>query len=308
MKWIRISVKFEHESIETASELIAAVFYDQGLRGVVIDDPHQDPEQDWADDAVNPPMHHGVTGFIPDGETASAKCVALEKALLELKTSNKIQLWITCSRIDEEDWAESWKEFFWPIKITDHIVIKPTWRDYSAKAGEIIIEIDPGMAFGTGTHPTTALCIRLIDKYMKPGFSFLDVGTGSGILMIIAAKLDASELAGVDIDEMAVNVAKKNLRLNKIPGHLYTVSKGTPADRVKKPFRIVVANILAEVILDLLNEISDVVADYGIFICSGIITSKRDSVLSALQSKGFQLLDILEEETWVAIAARKEPS
>jgi ribosomal protein L11 methyltransferase len=123
---------------------------------------------------------------------------------------------VTYARIDEQDWAEAWKAYFWPEKITDLIVVKPSWREYPAEPQEIVLEIDPGMAFGTGTHPTTSLCIRMIQTHLKPGDAFLDVGTGSGILMIAAAKLGAGTVCGVDNDEVAVTVAEKNLLANHI--------------------------------------------------------------------------------------------
>lgn len=306
MKWIAVQATFEHENISLVTDLIAAAFYDQGVKGVVIDDPVKDPDQDWGKDAVVPPLHHGVTGYFPDNETTSGKCAALERELDRLKADENIHTRITFSRIDEEDWAESWKEFFWPIKITDRIVIKPTWRKYSANTDEIIIEIDPGMAFGTGTHPTTALCIQLIQRYIKPGDTFLDVGTGSGILMIAAAKLGALEIAGIDIEEVAVEVARKNLGLNKIPESKYWVAMGNLADIIKKPYRVVVANILAEVIVDLMDDITGVVADGGVFICSGIIKPKKKMILSALESRGFQCLTVIEEDEWVAIAVENQ--
>jgi ribosomal protein L11 methyltransferase len=188
-------------------------------------------------------------------------------------------------------------------KITATIVVKPSWREYPVKPGEIIVEIDPGMAFGTGTHPTTALCIHLIQNHLKPGASFLDVGTGSGILMITAAKLGAGTLWGVDNDDMAIEVAEKNLLANRIDH--FSLSCGNLIDAVHLTFDVVAANILAEVILALLPDLMTVLADNGVFICSGIIAAKKNAVLSELNSNGFKVLQVMEKEGWVAISAEK---
>ncbi|MBC2712968.1 MAG: 50S ribosomal protein L11 methyltransferase, partial [Desulfosarcina sp.] len=225
----------------------------------------------------------GVTGYFSDTKSAADKCKALESALLRLESATGIETRVEYARIDEQDWAEAWKEYFWPEKITDTIVVKPSWREYPAGQDDIILEIDPGMAFGTGTHPTTVLCIRMIQTHLKPGDAFLDVGTGSGILMIAAAKLGAGTICGVDNDEVAVAVAKKNLIANNI--HHFSLSTGNLVDGVSQTFDVVTANILAEVILVLLPDVTAVLRENGVFICSGIITAKKDAVLSGLKKK-----------------------
>ncbi len=207
------------------------------------------------------------------------------------------------ARIDEQDWAEAWKEYFWPEKITDRIVVKPSWREYMPGPQEIILEIDPGMAFGTGTHATTALCIRMLQAHLKPGDAFLDVGTGSGILMIAAAKLGAGTVCGVDNDEVAVAVAEKNLLANHIDS--FSLTTGNLVDDVRQTFEVAAANILAEIILDLLPDVNAVLKENGLLLCSGIITAKTEIVLSGLKEKGFSLVEVMEKEGWVAIAARR---
>jgi ribosomal protein L11 methyltransferase len=301
MKWIAAKITFEVQDRELATDLIADIFYTLGLKGVVVDDPEMDPAQDWGDDAVRPPETPGVTGYFADTPKAAEKCKALEAALLRLERSTGIAGQATYTRIDEEDWAEAWKEYFWPERVTETIVVKPTWRDYAAAKGEIIIEIDPGMAFGTGTHPTTSLCIRMIETHLRTGDTFLDVGTGSGILMIAAAKLGARAVQGVDNDAVAVTVAQKNLGVNHIDH--FRLFTGNLVDAMHGTFDVVVANILAEVILELLPAVTTVLAKNGIFICSGIITAKRDAVLAGLEENGMTAVQVLEREGWVAIAA-----
>ena len=303
MKWIAAKVVFDSPEIDLAADLVADIFYVLGLKGVVVNDPQMDPQADWADDAVLPPQEPAVIGYFADTDQAADKCRRLEDALMHLQKASGIASRVVYSRIDEQDWAESWKEYFWPERITDTIVVKPSWRDYAARPDEIILEIDPGMAFGTGTHPTTALCIRQIHSHLRPGDTFLDVGTGSGILMIAAAKLGAVNVCGVDNDEVAVSVAEKNLLANDVQD--YRLMTGNLVERVSGTFHVVAANILAEVILELLPDVAAVLEPNGIFICSGIIEEKKESVLSGLEKDGLTMIEILEKEGWVAIAACK---
>jgi len=303
MKWIAAQVTFDGPNNSLATDLVADIFYSLGLKGVVVDDPGLDPTQDWGEDVFPPPEKAGVTGYFADTPNAAEKCKSLETALTRLHATGGISTTVSYSRIDEQDWAEAWKEYFWPEKITDTIVVKPSWREYNAQPEETVVEIDPGMAFGTGTHPTTALCIQLIDSHLGVGDSFLDVGTGSGILMVAAAKLGAGTVGGVDNDEMAVRVAEKNLLANGI--ECYRLAVGNLVDKVDRTYDMVAANILTEVVLDLLPDVVAVIKPQALFICSGIITAKKDSVLAALQANGFQVVEILEKEDWVAIAARR---
>jgi len=303
MKWIAAKVAFDSPEIDLATDLVADIFYSLGLRGVVVNDPKMDTQPDWADDAVLPPQEPSVTGYFADTDQAADKCRRLEAALVQLQTASGIGTRVVYSRIDEQDWAEAWKEYFWPERITDTIVVKPSWREYVARSDETILEIDPGMAFGTGTHPTTALCIRQLQSHLRPGDTFLDVGTGSGILMIAAAKLGAGSVCGVDNDEVAVSVAEKNLLANDVQG--YRLMTGNLVEQVSGTFHVVAANILAEVILNLLPDAMAVLEPNGILICSGIIVEKKGAVLSGLEKTGLAVIEVLEKEGWVAIAAHK---
>ena len=303
MKWIAAKVTFDGPDSALATDLVADIFYDLNLKGVVVDDPELDPEQDWGEDAIPPPETPGVTGYFADTHRAVDKCKTLEAALRRLARVANIKTRIEYARMDEQDWAEAWKEYFWPEKVTDTIVVKPSWREYEAGPQEIVLEIDPGMAFGTGTHATTTLCIRMIQAHLKPGDTFLDVGTGSGILMIAAAKLGAGTVCGVDNDEVAVTVAEKNLLANHIDS--FSLSTGNLVDDVRQTFDVVAANILAEVILNLLPDVKAVLKENGLLVCSGIITAKKELVLSGLKENGLTVVEVIEKEGWVAIAARK---
>ena len=304
MKWIEAKVIFDHSDNDLAADLISDVFYDFGLQGVVVDDPDLEPVEDWAEDAIGRPTKHAITGYFHKDGQADERCRTLAEKLTQLKEKLGIFYRISFKEIDEQDWAHAWKAYFWPQKISSHIVVKPTWRDYQADNDDIVIELDPGMAFGTGTHPTTALCITMIEKYLSPGDSFLDVGTGSGILMIAAAKLGAGTLCGIDKDEVAIEVAAQNLELNNVNPAMFRLTTGNLVTDINEPFTFITANIFTHIILELLQDISRVLTDEGILVCSGIIAENKQSVIAAMENIGFEIFETVTEEEWVAIAGR----
>ncbi len=304
MKWIEAKVSFDHSDNMLAADLISNVFYDFGLQGVVLDDPGLEPEEEWAEDAVARPTRHAITGYFHKDNQTDRRCQTLETRLVRLKEKLGFFYRISYKELDERDWAHAWKAYFWPQKIGSRIVIKPTWRNYQAIDDDIIIELDPGMAFGTGTHPTTALCISMIETHLRRGDSFLDVGTGSGILMIAAAKLGAGRLFGIDKDDVAVEVAGKNLALNQIDPSRYRLAVGNLAAEINASFRFVVANIFTHVILELLHDIKRILEARGILICSGIICENQHSVIFEMERIGFEIIDKKHREEWVAIAGR----
>lgn len=281
-------------------ELIADAFYHLDAKGVVVDDPHLEPQESWAPDAVERPTCPAVTGYLPADESLEDRRHHLEQSIAQLASAQAFDFAIQYSRIDEEDWAESWKAFFWPQKITPRLVVKPTWREYTPKHGEEVMEIDPGMAFGTGTHPTTSLCIKLLEKYLKPEDTVLDVGTGSGILLVAAAKLKASRLDGIDLDPLAVEVARKNLAQNHVDPSTVELTVGDLMQPVTRIYDVVVANILAEVILELLDNVASVVRPGGHFICSGIVEAYQTRIAEKMVLSGFDVLDVLKDQDWVA--------
>jgi ribosomal protein L11 methyltransferase len=304
MHWIETRITFSGVDAELAVDLIADLFYTLGAKGVVVDDPHLEPEEGWSADAVPRPEQPAVTGYLPADARLEAQQAALAQGLAELARVHPLRCTITYTRIDEQDWAESWKAFFWPEKITSAIVVKPTWRDYTAQPHETVIEIDPGMAFGTGTHPTTAMCVQLLETHLRRGGTVLDVGTGSGILLIAAAKLGATAGLGVDADPVAVAVAHENLKLNGIDSARFPVREGTLTQAVDQRFDMVVANILADVVVDLLDDIGRVLAPGGVVICSGIIETRRPDVERKMAEQGLELIDRLQRQEWVALCGR----
>lgn len=216
--------------------------------------------------------------------------------------------------VDENDWATAWKQYFKPVRISDRLTIKPTWEEYTPEsADEKIIELDPGMAFGTGTHPTTTLCLRTLERVIQGGEEIIDVGTGSGILAIGAVHLGAKHVLALDLDPVAVTSAMENVELNNMQKEitvkesdlLSVLGSQDPALGVKLPVKIIVANILAEIILLFIDDVYNALESDGIYIVSGIWKNKEQVVHDALVSAGFEVRAIEREEDWLAFEARK---
>jgi ribosomal protein L11 methyltransferase len=304
MDWLEVRVSFDSDEPHLAADLIGDVFYGFGLKGVVVDDPELEPDEGWGSDAKGPPEQFAITGYFPNTQDASEYSRILESKIGQLGKEMGFTFTLNLRRIDEEAWAESWKAFFWPEHITDRIVVKPTWREYTPKPGEIILEIDPGMAFGTGTHPTTAMCVHQIERYLETGVSFMDVGTGSGILMLAAAKMGAKRLVGLDNDDIAVRVAADNMQLNRIDPGSYQLNTGHLAESIDGRFDFIAANILFDVVMELLDTIHHHLKKSGILVCSGIILRNADKVIEKMTRKGYEILEVLTREEWVCIAGR----
>jgi ribosomal protein L11 methyltransferase len=304
MKWIEAKVVFDAEDDRQAAELISNLFFEFDLQGVIEEDPAIGMPHDWPEDSIGRVRQHAIIGYFPKDRRAKKRCTVLEEKLALLKEDSALFYRVSYKELDEEDWAESWKAFFEPQKIGKKIVVKPTWYAYKADPEDIVLELDPGMAFGTGTHPTTALCVRLIEDYLHPGDSLLDIGTGSGILMIAAARLGAGFVCGLDKDEMAVKIAEKNLRLNGIAPRKFSVKAGNLVGGIEERYDLVVANILTRVIYRLLDDIEKNLNERAVFICSGILEKNENLVLARMKTIGFDILDLRLKDEWVAIAGR----
>jgi ribosomal protein L11 methyltransferase len=212
---------------------------------------------------------------------------------------------VSLTEVHEEEWATAWKKYYKPVRISERIVVTPTWEEYEPESeNEIIIELDPGMAFGTGTHPTTVMCVQALEKYVKPGDEVIDVGCGTGILSISAAKLGAEKVHSFDLDEQAVQIARLNAKLNKV-GEQVDVRQNNLLDGVQGPVDLIVANILAEVILRFVGDAYQVLKSNGLFIVSGIIHAKEAQVRQELERNGFRIIDTYQIEDWYAFVAEK---
>ncbi|MGD6804134.1 50S ribosomal protein L11 methyltransferase [Rossellomorea vietnamensis] len=311
MKWSEISIHTTNEAIEPISNIL----HEAGASGVVIEDPfelekeredifgeiYQLNPDDFPEEGVIVKAYLPVNSFL--GETVDEIKQAVDNLVKYNIDIGRNQVEI--SEVNEEEWATAWKKYYNPVKISAQFTIVPTWEEYEpVHSDELIIELDPGMAFGTGTHPTTVMCIQALERTVKPGNHVIDVGTGSGVLSIASAMLQAEKVEAFDLDEVAVNSARINTKLNKVHDRV-TVSQNNLLDGVSPGADVIVANILAEVILKFTDEAARLLKPGGYFITSGIIGQKKELVKSAVLEAGFQVEEVMLMEDWVAIIAKK---
>ncbi len=304
MKFKKIIARFDGPDSAVAEELICDIFFSFNLKGVICDIPLEEPDEGFGTHTLPMPEFYSVTGFLPLLDTTDLQVEKIKKQMSELSRLG-ISVEISTQIVDEKDWADAWKDHFEVIPVTNRITIKPEWRDHAARDGEIVICLDPGMAFGTGTHPTTSMCIKLMDRYLTKGASFLDVGTGSGILMITAAKLGAARLSGIDTDPVAVDVARKNLDKNNITGDIFNLDCTTLDNTPVQGFDFIAANIIAQVIVDILPGICLRMTDQSKAFLSGIILERLPDVLAALEDCALCVNQKMVEDEWVALVVGK---
>ncbi|NLI20520.1 MAG: 50S ribosomal protein L11 methyltransferase [Clostridiales bacterium] len=207
--------------------------------------------------------------------------------------------------VADEDWAENWKQYYKPFRVGSRLVVKPSWEPYAAREGDVVVELDPGMAFGTGTHETTHMCLELLEKHLKPGMRVMDVGTGSGILAIAAAKLGAPEVLAVDIDPNAVRVATENVAKNNAAPQVRVV-RGDLVNGETLPCELAVANIVADAICMLAGPLTRHLVPGGLLVCSGIIREREADVATAAQQAGYRTVERMGQGEWVALCLRNE--
>ena len=305
MHWIQVKAEFKSSNQDLAEELVSDIFFTQGLKGVVCQVPLPEPEEGFGSDALPIPRETSISGYLPDTEISKETLSVIQGKLAGLSAQG-IRVTITTRIVDQEDWAESWKEFFHVTRITDRIVIRPTWREFKPQPGDLVIDLDPGMAFGTGTHPTTAMCLALLEKYLSPGDLFLDVGTGSGILMIAAHKLGAALITGIDNDETAIRVTLGNLADNRIdPAAVHTACTTLECLPDKKQ-DLITANIIAEVILEIIPDIRRRLRKNGTAVLSGIIQERHPAILAELAKEDLSVIETRTQGEWVALAVQKK--
>jgi ribosomal protein L11 methyltransferase len=292
-----LKIVFESENDpEMISELIADCFYRNSITGVVIETPVE-LNDEWGDDPVVSD-NFSVSGYISSLEPE--KIELIKKDVSEILRDFNVNTDFQIKDILEEDWSSSWKEFFYPVEISENIVIKPTWRELE-KDYKIVINIDPGMAFGSGSHSTTSLCVKMIEETVKNNDTVLDIGCGSGILMIAAEKCGASFVTGIDNDVTAVEISKENMKLNNTDPSKYDVFTSNLLSSVKGKFDVVTANILAEVIVELIPDLFFVSKENTKFIFSGIIEDKKDMVIKKMEEFNIKPEKIYNDNGWIAI-------
>ena len=319
MKWTKITV----ETTTEATDMLSFLLGEYGVEGIEVEDniplSEADKQAMYIDILPELPPDDGtarISCYVDDTMDVQELCRYITGQLKEMSSYMDVgSCRLSIGETEDKDWINKWKEFFHPFRLEENILIQPTWiEETDAGEEDIVVYIDPGTSFGTGSHETTKLCISNLKKYIRSDGTteVLDAGCGSGILSIIAMKLGARRVFGIDIDELAVKASKDNLKLNRIPELSYTVVKGDVigdrefAGNIAEigQYDIVVANILADVIIPLSAVIRPFMKENGVFITSGIINTKEEAVKSALLENGFEIEDVQHMGEWVSIVAR----
>lgn len=307
MEWTEVIIEINADDIDVATDIANMVV----PYGVYIEDYRTLEEETWEIaniDLIDEELlkKDRTKGYIhiyisPDENPAEAVAFLSER-LNENKIANKIDL----NKCKNEDWENNWKEFFKPMNVGEKLLIRPLWiDDYENPTGRKVLSIEPGLAFGTGGHDTTRLCLEMCEKYLKDGDSVLDTGCGSGILAIACLLLGAKNAVGVDIDELAVKTAIENGKVNGFSEPEYRILEGNLTDKVTGKFDLVVANIVADVIIMFSDFVGDFMNDGAHFIVSGIITPRADEVKSALKKNNFRIVEENRNGDWLCYVLEK---
>ncbi len=309
MQWIEVNVQVTHEAVDVVSDILTTA----GAHGVAIEDPQliNDMRSSgmWELCGI-PEQEHPeivtVSAYYADDEKLQERLAIIEEELAAVEERiGKFRFGNTRFRtVSEQDWANEWKQYFHVTHVGETLVIKPSWEEYTAKEGEHVIEIDPGMAFGTGTHHTTNMCMALLEKVLPANATVFDVGTGSGILAIAAALLGAKEVKAVDIDAVAVRIAQENVAANNLSDKI-DAKEGDLLRGTEGKADVIIANIIADIIIMLLKDIPVKLADDGIFLASGIIKEREADVVVAAHASGMQIDHTEYKGEWVVMQMSK---
>ena len=312
MDWLEVTVRTNTAGADLISELLISA----GAKGTSIEDrfdafsePTDATQWDLIDPSVIEKMDEDtlVHAYFP-AETTSRETIESLRARLAALTPEWLgfdagKRALEIANVREEDWAENWKKYYKPFRVGRHLVVRPVWEKYEPQAGDKIISIDPGMAFGNGTHETTSMCLGLVEDYIKPGDTVLDVGTGSGILAIASVLMGAQSALGIDLDPVAVRVANENIERNGLSGRVHA-QVGDLVKGIDTQADVVFANIIADAVILLSRAVRAHMKPGGVFICSGIILEREQDVLDALSEAVFTVDRIEHRGEWSAIAAR----
>jgi ribosomal protein L11 methyltransferase len=303
MRWLELTVQSHPEAVESVSELLSR--YTSG--GVAIEEPIEllDEGQEYRVLAGQPVMVHA---YAPMDGNEEETCQRIAEGLWHLSSLGSHFVGELQTRtVNEEDWANAWKEYFYVTHIGQRLVIRPSWREYTAKAGEVVLTLDPGMAFGTGLHPTTRMCLEQVERRTQAGMRVLDVGTGSGILAIAAAKLGAASVCAIDNSSVAVESARTNAAMNDLSERISVVLgvlDEAEAERMAGQYDLVVANIIAHIIGSMAPQLARVLAPSGLLVVSGIIEARRQDAEEPLLAAGLELVAQTNIEDWLALVYR----
>lgn len=310
MKWCEISIQTSHEAVE----LIAEIFRDLGASGVVIEDPElvndyiTSGKWDYTDIPIAKETEVVVEkAYLPVNGELEGRIQTLQQEIkaLESRGVNTAPAVLTAAELQDEDWSDTWKQYFHTEKPGERVVIKPTWEEYEPKDDEVVIELDPGAAFGTGTHATTSMCIRQLEKLVKPGMTVFDVGTGSGILSIISAKLGATNIQAVDYDDSVLKIVEENLEQNNVQD-IISVAQSDLMQNVHGKAELVIANIIADIIIRLFDQLDEHLEQGGTLLTSGIIEDRIEDVLAAAEKHGYGVVERMESKGWACITFKRK--
>ncbi|MCI5801040.1 MAG: 50S ribosomal protein L11 methyltransferase [Oscillospiraceae bacterium] len=313
MNWTELSVYTTTAGIDP----VAGILLTAGLSGYVVEDAN-----DFNEFLENTTVHWDyveeslmrlkdcetcVKGYLPENAQGAEMLREIRASIARLRKEDTAgafgRLEILCGNLREEDWENNWKQYYKPTRVGERLVVVPSWEEYAPAPEDVVLTLDPGMAFGTGTHDTTRLCLALLEQAVKPGCTVLDVGCGSGILAVASLLLGASSAVGVDIDELAVKIAGENAALNGVEEKVSFLC-GDLTDKVSGSYDVICANIVADVIKRLAPDIPRFLKPDGVFLASGIIDERADEVASAIEAAGLSIAEKKISGGWAALLCR----
>ena len=306
MKWIKVRVDYFSDNLEETKAKLVNMFNEIGINQVEVIDYFLEYELDYNANFSSKNDVWSIIGYIVDNRFANTKLNIIFNNLKEfMESENEFIYEIFTAKCNDEDWQDEWKKYFHTVNITDNIVIKPSWDEYEPSDNEIVVEIDPGLAFGTGTHETTSLCVEFLEKYAQNKKKLLDIGCGSGILMLIGKKLGVEKVVGIDIDEKVNDVVLENFSKNGINDN-FQVIIGNLVDNVNEKYDLVVSNILVDVLEKLLEDIEKALEKGAIVIFSGILNEKEEAFLKKAKNYNLKQIDRKDKNNWVSLVFKYE--
>ena len=301
MNWIKVKIDYFSNTLEETKSKLINMFEEIGIKQIEVIDYFSDNSLDYNINFKKQSEIWSIIGYIVNNRFSKLKLNIISDKLKEFSLDDKEFMYeIYTSECSDDDWKDEWKKYFHTVNITDNIIIKPSWDDYEASEGETVIEIDPGMAFGTGTHETTALCVEFLEKYVPGKKKLLDIGCGSGILMLIGKILGVEKVVGIDIDSNVKDVVIENFEKNNIKDN-YEIIIGDLVEDINEKYDLVVSNILVDVLTELLENIEKTLEKGATIIFSGIIKDKEEEFLRKTKEHNLIEIDRNEKNNWVSL-------
>lgn len=301
MNWIKVKIDYFSNTLEETKSKLINMFEEIGIKQIEVIDYFSDNFLDYNINFKKQSEIWSIIGYIVNNRFSKLKLNIISDKLKEFSLDDEEFMYeIYTSECSDDDWKDEWKKYFHTVNITDNIIIKPSWDDYESSEGETVIEIDPGMAFGTGTHETTALCVEFLEKYVPGKKKLLDIGCGSGILMLIGKRLGAEKVVGIDIDSNVKDVVIENFEKNNIKDN-YEIIIGDLVEDINEKYDLVVSNILVDVLTELLENIEKTLEKGATVIFSGIIKDKEEEFLRKTKEHNLVKIDRNEKNNWVSL-------